>query len=407
MFNRKLLKTAGILTLSFSIQGCMTTNTPPELTQEERELRTQMMQAMIAKMNANTAVLTPQKNLLSPPVPKAKLSITANELAKKIENLESNETGVSFELSKDGIKVNGVMYLDPEGEITRVGSNSLTGEFSYLIHTGGNQYVIKYNKAGSEAEAITLANAEIDRNGAKVVTVTGRKLSGNGIIPTSRGFIIARESSAFNFDPLVGLNSFSATEGYHIAKYQNGDVSSTGYILLEKDPETDSVADLMGSLSDLAGSLGIMEDDASEYLLANIETGSVVPLNIRTSGNDIQILSECRKKNSIVNECAKLETKESLFEKNGSKNIGHYFWKIYWFNTPDGAYAVAQEHGLKKITIINLDTAKKSVAFERALGINGFTTKQTPEGKITVDASLGFSSEKIDDAVLFFNEQGV
>jgi len=409
MFNRKLLKVVCVLVLGFSMQGCMTTREPPQLTPQEQELRNQMMQAMIAKMEASTAALQSQPSINHnlQPVPKSKPALTIEDLRSQIESLKSNDTGVSFERSRDGIKVNGVMYLDPEGEITRVGSNSLTGEFSYLVHTRGNEYVVKYNKAGSGFEAITLAHAEIDGSGAKVVTVTGRKLSGDGVIPTSRGFIVARDSSAFNFDPREGLNNFSATDGYHIARYQNGDVSSTGYILLEKDPETDSVADLMGSLSGLAGSLGIIEDEAFEYLLANIKTGSVVPLNIRTSGKNVNVLSECKKKNSIVNECAKSETKESLFEKNGYKNISHYFWKIYWYNTPEGAYAVAQEHGLKKITIINLETAKKSVAFERALGINGFTIKQTPEGKITVDASLGFSTETIDDAVAFFNKQGV
>ncbi|NQZ91086.1 MAG: hypothetical protein HRT97_01950 [Moritella sp.] len=411
MLNRKLLKVICVLILGVSLQGCMSTSQPQQLTPQEQELRNQMMQAMIAKMKASTVALQSQQNVnqnLQPvPVPKAKPTLTIDDLNHQIEGLESNDTGISFERSRDGIKVNGIMYLDPEGEITRVGSNSLTGEFSYLVHTHGNEYVVKYNKAGSGAEAITLAHATVDSRGAKVVTVTGRKLSGNSVIPTSRGFIVARDSSAFNFDPRDGLNSFSAADGYHIARYQNGDVSSTGYILLEKDPETDSVANLMDSFSSLVGSIGIIEDEAFEYLLANIKTGSVVPLNIRTSGKNIHVLSECRKKNSIVNECAKSESRESLFEPNGSKNLRHYFWKVYWFNTPEGSYAIAQESGLKKITIINLKTAKKSVAFERALGISGFTTTQTPEGKITVDASLGFSTETIDDAVAFFNKQGV
>lgn len=407
MLNQTLLKVMCVLTLGLSLQGCMSTSQPKQLTAQEQELRNQMMQAVIAKMNASTAALQSQQNVEPTLAPEAKPALTIDDLNRQIESLKSNDTGISFERSRDGVKVNGVMYLDPEGEITRVGSNSLTGEFSYLVHTHGNEYVVKYNKAGSGAEAITLAHAKIDNSGAKVVTVTGRKLSGNGVIPTSRGFIVARDSSAFNFDPRDGLNNFSAADGYHIAKYQNGDVSSTGYILLEKDPETDDIANLMGSFSSLAGSIGIIEDEAFEYLLANIKTGSVVPLNIRTNGKNISVLSECKKKNSIVNECAKSESRESLFEQHGSKNLSHYFWKVYWFNTPEGSYAVAQESGLKKITIINLKTTKKSVAFERSLGISGFTTAQTPEGKITIDASLGFSTETINDAVAFFNKHGV
>lgn len=409
MLNRKLLKVIGLLTLGVSLQGCMSTSQPRQLTSQEEELRNQMMQAMIAKMKVNTATLQSSQSIQPTPVAKAKPILTVDELNHQIESLNSNNTGVSFEHSKDGVKIDGVMYLDPEGEITKVGSNSLTGEFSYLARTNRNEYVVKYNKSGSSADAITLAYATIDARGAKVTTVTGSKLSGNSIIPTSRGFIIARDSSVFNFDPRDGVTNFSAKNNYHIAKYQNGDVASTGYVLLEKDPEVNAnpVTNLMSSFSSLTSTIGLTEDKVSEYLLANVKTGSVVPLNIRTDGKKINVLSECKKKNSFVNKCAKSESRESLYKQNGFKNLSHYFWKVYWFNTPDGLYAVAQESGLKKVTIINLNTAKKSTAFERTLGISGFTATQTPEGKITVSAHLGFSTETIDDAVAFFNKQGV
>ena len=73
-----------------------------------------------------------------------------------------------------------------------------------------------------------------------------------------------------------------------------------------------------------------------------------------------------------------------------------------WFNTPEGPFAVTQEAGLRKLTITNLKTGGKVIAFERMLGINGFSVDRNAEGVISISASLGFFSENIPDALAFF-----
>ena len=409
----RLTRLLAITVLSLSFVGCAT-QPQRQPTPEEQQMQQQMYQAMIERMKAGTARMQalPQNAAPVVPVQPAGERLTQTELAEKVRLIPASGVGIDFERIRDGVKIGGRMYLDPEGEVVNVGSNSLTGEFTYFIRTAADRYTVKFNRANSGYEPVVLGY--IVKNGAdfRVETVTGKSLAGSAVMPTSRGFIVARDASAFNFDPLKGLNTFAAAEGYHIARFQNGDVSSTGFILLEKDEEdpkgkglTDSAKGLFNSFREIGSDLGIVDHQSYEYMLANIETGDVVPLDIRTDGKEVGVMSNCRRKNSVMNVCDDVDFQESLYKQNGMRNLGHYFWKVYWFNTPQGAYTVAQEAGLRKVTITSLETKRKVVAFERTLGINGFTVNQTPDGVISLSAQVGFSNETIDDAVAFFISQ--
>lgn len=403
----KAIKLTTVLTVCVSIVGCMSPM-QRQPTPEEMAMQKQVMQAFIAKMNNGGSPYQAQAQLSRAPEP-TREQVSKADLIASIQSLPNPNGGVDFQRLRDGIKINGKTFIDPEGEVIDFGSNNLNGDFTYIIKTGKQEDIIKYSRAGSN-DTITLGYLLNGQNGINVETVTGKKLSGNSIIPTSRGFVVARQSSAFKFDPINGITSLASKEGFHVARFQNGDVASSGFILLEKDEENKSanpmgaVGDLFGALQDAGNSFGVIDSASYDYILADLDSDAAIPLDITTEGKNVGVYSNCRKKNAFINDCDTVNYKESLYRKDGSKNLSHPFWKVYWFNTPEGPFAIAQEAGLRKITITNMKTGEKVIAFERMLGINGFIAKQSKNGVISISAKLGFSSDSIGDAVEFFNK---
>jgi hypothetical protein len=95
-----------------------------------------------------------------------------------------------------------------------------------------------------------------------------------------------------------------------------------------------------------------------------------------------------------------MDSFESVFQKDGSKNLSHYFWRISWFNTPEGRpILVSQEGGLSKVSATDLNSGKKVILFERTLGIAGFYAIQKPDGEVSVSAKMGFSTENKDNVL--------
>ena len=60
---------------------------------------------------------------------------------------------------------------------------------------------------------------------------------------------------------------------------------------------------------------------------------------------------------------------------------------------------MSQEGGLGKVSATDLNSGKKVILFERALGIAAFSATQDANGKIGVTAQMGFSSESRDDVL--------
>ena len=52
-----------------------------------------------------------------------------------------------------------------------------------------------------------------------------------------------------------------------------------------------------------------------------------------------------------------------------------------------------------KVSATDLNSGKKVIQFERALGIAAFSATQDANGKIGVTAQMGFSSESRDDVL--------
>ncbi len=187
-----------------------------------------------------------------------------------------------------------------------------------------------------------------------------------------------------------------APDGFIPTRWQRGDVLGTGYILLERMDSGSASSGLLNALKGLGSTLSVATID--DYQLLNIDTGAMIPMNIPKAGKDVGEYSGCRKQNALVNKCAKVDFKESLYTELG-RNLSHYFWRINWYSTPVGPILIAQQNGLRDITVQNLKTDKKIVALSRGLGIAGFDTNQSSDGKIRIRAKMGFSTETVDDAV--------
>ena len=375
-----------------------------QLSPEEQRM---LLQLMLKQQGVAGSGVTPQQFLppqtqAVPPAPVA-AQMSEVELQTIVDQWSATPKGVVFARYRDGFSIDGARHIDPEGQITAYGVDGLTGDFTYLAQTQAGIYVIKSGRAHSGTDPVTIATAE-KRGGLWTVnTVTGKRLSGSRLLPSSRGFVVARDNTGFRYTPGKGTSSFAAPEEFLVAALQNGDIAQTGHILLERNPATDSNArlgsagQLLNSFKSLGSSLGVNRKD--DYALMNIETGKLTPINISMEGKQVHLMSECRKRNNLVNDCARMDSLESVFKPDGFRNMNHYFWRIHWFNTPSRPLLVSQEGGLGTITATDLRSGKKIILFERALGISSFDIQQRTDGALDISAQMGLSQEFRKDIV--------
>jgi hypothetical protein len=332
------------------------------------------------------------------PQPKGR---SETELAAEFSKLPELPSGVTFERHRDGFSVNGQRMIDPEGTIVAYGFDTLSGDYTYLAETSPGRFTLKSGRAQSQMEPVTIATAVLQGRSWTVTTETGKKLNGFRLIPSARGFIVARFNTGFRYIPGRGMTSFAAPETFSIAALQSGDISNTSYILLERTPESandapnGSLGALVSSIKSLGSTLGIGKKE--DYALLSIDTGRMVPVNVSYDDKQVQLLSMCRRTNFIVAQCSHMESYESLFQPNGMKNLSHYFWRISWFNAQGRPVLVSQEGGLTKVSATDLNTGRKVILFDRTMGIAGFEAAQAPDGKINVTAQMGFSQETKED----------
>jgi hypothetical protein len=365
----------------------------PTLTQEQQF---ELLKMMLSRQSAQ-----PQSELQSPTV--ALPVVKDTELSKTFESWKPLEKGVVFTRFRDGFAINGERYIDSEGTITSYGFDSQSGDFTYLAQSD-NKFILKTGRAFSDAEPVTIGSAQRINGGWAVTTVTGKKLSGSRLIPLARGFIVARDNTGFRYVPGKGTSNIVGPEQFSIAALQSGDISSTGYILLERTPDANatsspssSVGALFNSARALGSTLGIGKKE--DYALLNIDTKQIVPVNVSLEDKQVQVMSMCQKRNFFIADCQKMDSFESLFQPNGMKNMTHYFWRITWLNAQGRPVLISQEGGLSKISETDLTTGKKVILFDRTMGISEFAVTKNLDGKISVAAQLGFSKETKDDVV--------
>ena len=389
-------KIAPSILMLTTLTGCL--STAPQMTAEERSQMIEMQKSMLGAMmgGANLRQQAPQAPTQAPVE-------YLSELELMEQRLLVNATGgpALFVRNKDGILINGKMFNDFEGSVANLGADRFTGQFTYAIKNFDGSYTLKYHKANSEQEPIKIANIIRKGDLFSVETVTGKKTSGNAVIPTSDGFILGRAGSAFRYKIGEGnIENITLIDDYHIAQHQNGDAASTGYILLEKDArdKSDSVGGLFDSVSALGSTFGLNE--LNDYVLVNIEDGSLVPLDISLLGKNVTDHSDCRaSKSGLYNECDKVSFREALYDKNGLKNNSHYYWSIDWINTSSGVFAFYKT--TTTIKVVDIQNSLVHTVFSRMLGVNEFTLTEHANGKVSIEAQLGFSHEKIEDVEEF------
>jgi len=374
----------------------------PEEQRQNREARAMMMKMMSQQMNSSITQQTPTKTV----EPQMNI-ISEDALVKKVADFDAPTKGVKFTKYKDGFSINDVSrYIDAEGDIVNYGYDWQTGDVTYMIEQGSDSYKIKFIRVLTSQEAIDIATVKRDGGKLHIKTVTGKTLTSKGIILTSKGFIVLRDATAFTYTIGKGVTSFAAPKGWHIAQFQNGDVASTNYILLERNSvSSDSdIAGLVDSTKSVMNSFGL--SDKTDYMLVDMnDPQKQFLLDIDMSDKDIAAYSDCEKMNSYVNKCNNVSYSESLYNYNGLINQGHYFWRIMWYRTQSGkVLAVTKEAGHKKVVITDLVTGDKVEAAYRITGFATLDSSQDATGKITITAGGGlFSDEVIDDAEAYLS----
>src|SRR5574343_885336 len=140
------------------------------------------------------------------------VAATEADLTAAFAKFPQASTGAIFERFKDGFAVNGARYIDPDGAIVSYGFDTLSGDFNYLAQSSAGTYLIKSGRANVNGEPITIATAEKRGNIWSVATATGKKFSGQRLIPGSRGFVVARANTGFRYIPGKGTTNFAAPE---------------------------------------------------------------------------------------------------------------------------------------------------------------------------------------------------
>ena len=364
--------------------------------------RTEQMRAMQARMmGAFTGAMQAQQGgAANQPSPLA--AVSEAELNARLAALPKRPESLVIEDRKDGFTANGMGYVDPEGRIRNYAVDINSGLVTYMAEVAQNTYRIKVVRAGTDAEPVVVGSAVRSAMGWQVDSATGKRISGPilTVLPGA-GYLVTRDTAAFIYRVGQGTQNLAIPNGFVAARFQRGDVMGTNHLLLERHvSESSQESKLFDSLRSLGSHLGM--NNKEDYALLNLKSGEMIPINVSDSGKNVANYSNCRRKNNFVNECANVDFRESLYDKLG-RNLAHYYWRINWFSTPTGPILIAQENGLKEVNIRDLKSGKKVTAFTRALGIAGHDSVQDDTGRVRITAQMGFSTEKIEDAVAFLN----
>lgn len=400
LFNLTTFKVSSLVLSAALLQGCISapTQKSPEQLQQEAELRSMLIEQMKAKMNAaSSAPTVPQLNA------QTSFSDDSATSSKPIERKAPYAGVVIVTEQSDGFKLNGNRIVDHEGEIFSYGVNSTTGEFIYIVKTGPQSFSLKYGVLG-DSEKVTVAKGLYQRGKLSVTTYNGQTLSGDNLIPTADGFIVDRGDVVFKYDVFKGnVVNLAIPEGFQIAPLQKGDIASTGMVLLEKlEVEPDNAA--AGAVDAIKGIFSIAkqvvggDSEEFDYALFNTNNSNLVLLNISSSGKKVGDYSGCQSVNFAVNNCSQVSFRDSLFDKYGNPNTGHYYWLVDWFSLSDGkVVAVARENTLSEVNIYDIGEGSKVTAFKRGLGISYHSVTKHQDGHYSLKASLGFSTEEVSD----------
>jgi len=269
---------------------------------------------------------------------------------------------LNIERSKNGFTANGVNYIDPEGKVIHLSEISDTGFVTYAIQGyNASEYIVK------------LINP-LERNKAKVLGVLNKekgkwlykpkgekRYKGDWFRLTSRGVLLNENNNVVTyFSPDHPIKTHVLPDGFRFTSIQKGDISKSLHLLIQRPREVKKYLGVV-TFQTLARHFDFILFD----LLNGNTTAEIYDVRLRGDTDDEQ--------------------------------MGHLDVSYYSFNTASGTIVVTLEDGYERFVIRNLTTGQKKIAFEREYGVSYTKATMRRSGRIELEASLGFSNDKILD----------
>lgn len=330
------------------------------------------------------------------PVPARVASVPQLPLAEVLKERRMQVGPTSFEPLQDGFSANGRSVIDPEGRIVQFGGDATTGDVTYFVEQGVGSYLVRFNNVHSPLPPVTVGSLETTDNGMRFVSHEGKRVAGQTVVPTGRGVVVVRDGTLFDYTLGAEVVAQPLPETYQLASLQQGDVASTGYVLLRRQVSQEEKGNPLKGVGNLLRSVTGRSDD-KDYALFNIRTAHTVYLNRDESMETVGHATDCQKKNTFVNKCRGWESEEALYDRDGMPNHSHYYWSVYWMQTANGPTAVVMENGVREVNVIRLDSSQRVNAFKRALGIQKVVATPTSDGSIRVTAAWAFKNHVVED----------
>ncbi len=352
-----------------------------------RALESGAMQGQIAQPPAQA-----QDSPLSQPT--AEPTVAKDDLASAYEQRSASTRFTRFERKGDGFLANGQVFIDIDGKVNQFGADPMTGRVTYFVDIGNGDLLVKHHNINSDLEPILIGRIALRGDRADFRAVSGETAGGESVVPVSDGLIVTRKESIARYSIGKGAKAFAIPDGFNVAPLQNGDVSGTGFVLIERIPQEEvSFKEIGKSVGHLFGK----RDDTQDYALLHIETGKTVGLFLSDDGKSVGQGTGCVRQNDFVNKCSGWRSWDSIWETDGRPNYSHYFWALTWVQTKFGPIAIAKEDGTREVNVIALDSGARFNAFKRKLGILWFAVEPKEDGGLSMEAQLAFKRHKIDD----------
>lgn len=379
------------------------------LGQEEAQVAVEGMRNQMARMMGSVAAMKAMPQIaktapaLAPAAPSATGGNTEAQMASTLASWPPKPGTFRLRERQDGFEMNGQIVIDPEGRIISVAGDPVSGAVTYAVR-GAQGVRIKAMSSADPGRTLVIATGRQGSSGWELTTATGQHLSGQTVSILSDGFLVGRETAAFRYKTGSGVTNVPIPQGWLLTPLQRGDVGGTGHVLLEKSEAvgTTSASRLFSSLQSISATLGASRKE--DYALLNIESRKLLPLNIQADDKNVHVHSECRKRNRMINECAKMDSFESLYKTDGGQNIGHYYWRVHWVNTPSGPMAFTLEDGFGKLYLTDLRTSRKVVALQRGLGVADWEVLQREDGTVGLKGRLGLEWQEVPDVAALLSQ---
>ena len=264
-------------------------------------------------------------------------------------HLSLHESGIKawkYGLSSDDNR----RYIDPLSPIVSTSGLSETGWATYT--TRGNKdddFIVKRANFIQQGPPEVIGTLERQRGEWRFTGRDGQTYAAYGYHLTSKGILLFRSQSVFTYLPSREPRAHQLPEGWTFAWSQRGDVESSRMLIVQK-----AAVRTWG--------------EPNNYLIGffDIDRG--------------KITQEIKMHLPPGNE-------EAAFQN-----------RFHLYSTSKGPMSIALEDMLKHVTVRNLRTGEKRVAFERNAGIARVQATRQNTGRILIKAEVGFSDEYIYDA---------